>query len=67
MSTVTPDEISMQGSKQRIVAIQPWVAAQLSDLWRQIKANITESVKKKDKQDRVRISQVKPASAHNPT
>ena len=67
MSTVTPDQISMEVSKERAVLIQPWVAAQLSDLWKQIKVNVTESVKKKGKQDHARIFPATPASAHNQT
>lgn len=57
----------MEVSKERTVSVQPWVAAQLSDLWKQMKTNIRQTIVQKDKQDRVRISQVKPASAHNPT
>jgi hypothetical protein len=67
MSTVTPDQISMEVSKERSVLIQPWVAAQLSDLWKQIKVNVTESVKKKGKQDHARIFPSTPAFAHNQT
>jgi hypothetical protein len=67
MSLPTPDQISMEVSKERTVSVQPWVAAQLSDLWKQMKTNIRQTIVQKDKQDRVRISQVKPASAHNPT
>lgn len=67
MSLPTPDQISMEVSKERTVSVQPWVAAQLSDLWKQMKTNIRQTIVQKDKQGRVRISQVKPASAHNPT
>jgi hypothetical protein len=67
MSLPTADQISMEISKERPVLIQPWVAAQLSDLWKQIKSNMQQTIVQKGKQDRVRISQVKPASSHNPT
>jgi hypothetical protein len=67
MSLPTPEQISMEVSKERSVAIQPWVAAQLSDVWKQMKSRIQTTIEQKGKQDRVRISQVKPASAHNPT
>lgn len=67
MSTVTPDQISMEVSKERVLFVQPWVAAHLSDLWQQMKSNLQQTIVKKDKQDRVRSDQVKPASAHNPT
>jgi hypothetical protein len=79
MSSVTPDQILMEGSKQRPLVVPSWVAAQLSDVWQGIKKNLEDSVlnkknleesiikKKKSKQDRVRTSQVMPASAHNPT
>lgn len=67
MSLPTADQISMEMSKERPVSIQPWVAAQLSDLWKQMKTNIHQSIVKKDKQDRARISQSKPASAQNQT
>jgi hypothetical protein len=67
MSLPTADQISMEISKERPVSIQPWVAAQLSDLWKQIKSNMQQTIVQKGKQDRVRISQVKPASSHNPT
>lgn len=67
MSTVTPDQISMEVSKERTLFVQPWVAAHLSDVWQQIKSNLQQTIVKRDKQDRVQISQVKPASAHNPT
>ena len=77
MSSVTPDQILMEGSKQRPLVVPSWVAAQLSDVWQGIKKNLEdsvlnkkileESIVKKSKQDRVRTSQVMPASAHNPT
>ncbi len=67
MSLPTPEQISMEVSKQRSVAIQPWVAAQLSDVWKQMKSRIQSTIEQKGKQDRVRTSQVKPASAHNQT
>ena len=67
MSLPTPDQISMEVSKERPVHIQPWVAAQLSDLWKQMKTNIQQSIAQKDKQGRVRTCQVAPASAHNQT
>lgn len=67
MSTVSPDQISMEVSKERILVIQPWVAAQLSDIWQQMKSNLKQTIERKGKQDRVRTCQVKPASAHNPT
>ncbi len=67
MSLPTPEQISMEVSKQRSVAIQPWVAAQLSDVWKQMKSRIQTTIEQKGKQDRVRISQVKPAFAHNQT
>lgn len=67
MSLPTPEQISMEVSKERVVLIQPWVAAQLSDVWHQMKSRIRTTVEQKYKQDRVRTSQVKPASAHNPT
>lgn len=67
MSSVTPDQILMEGSKQRPLVIPSWVAAQLSDVWQSIKKNIEVSIEKKGKQGRVRTSQVMPASAHNPT
>jgi hypothetical protein len=67
MSLPTADQISMEVSKERAIPIQPWIAAQLSDVWKQMKSNLHQTIVRKDKQDRVRISQVKPASAHNPT
>lgn len=67
MSTVTPDQIAMEVSKERAVFIQPWVAAQLSDLWNQIRINIHQTIVQKDKQDRARIFPEVPASAHNQT
>lgn len=67
MSLPTPEQISMEVSKERSVAIQPWVAAQLSDVWKQMKSRIQTTIEKKGKQDRVRTSQVKPASVHNQT
>ena len=67
MSLPTPEQISMEVSKERAVFIQPWVAAQLSDIWQQMKSRIRTTVEQTYKQDRVRTSQVKPASAHNQT
>ncbi len=67
MSLPTAEQISMEVSKERAIPIQPWIAAQLSDVWKQMKRNIQESIARKDKQDRVRTSQVKPASARNLT
>lgn len=77
MSSITPDHILMEGSKQRPLVVPSWVAAQLSDVWQGIKKNLEdsvlnkkileESIVKKSKQDRVRTSQVMPASAHNQT
>ena len=67
MSTVTPEQISMEVSKERALFIQPWVAAHLSDLWYQMKSNIKQTIVKKSKQDHVRTSQVMPASARSLT
>lgn len=66
MSLPSAEEISMAESKERTLLIQPWVAAQLSDVWQSIKKNIVASMKK-NKSDHVQTSQVMPASAHNQT
>jgi hypothetical protein len=67
MSSVSPDQIMMEGSKERPLVVPSWVAAQLSDVWLSIRKNIETSMKKKDKQDPVRNAQVAPAFSHNQT
>ena len=67
MSSVTPDEILSHGSKERSLFIQPWVAAQLSDVWQGLKKNIRISIARKGKQDLARIYPLEPASARNQT
>jgi hypothetical protein len=67
MQTPSADQISQEVSKERQLLIQPWVAAHLSDVWQSMKTNLSQTIARKDKQDRVRISQVMPASSHNPT
>jgi hypothetical protein len=69
MSSVTPDEILSHGSKARPLYIQPWVAAQLSDVWQSMKKNIQITLvqKQKGKQDLSRIYPIEPASSHNQT
>ena len=67
MPLPTADEILQGVSKERPLLIQPWVAAQLSDVWQSIRLNLIESMKMKGKQGPVQISPVKPASAHNPS
>ncbi len=67
MSSVSPDQIMMEGSKERPLVVAPWVAAQLTDVWLSIRKNLEATMKKKDKQDLVRISPTKPAFSHNQT
>lgn len=68
MPLPSPDEILQGGCKERVLRIQPWVAAHLSDVWQSIQMNIRESiVKKKDIQGPVQTSLTEPASAHNQT
>ena len=66
MSLPTAEQLSMLESKERPLLIQPWIAAHLSDVWQTLKKNL-ESSMRKNKSDRVRTSQVVPASAHSPT
>ena len=66
MSSVSPDTIILEGSKERPLVIPAWVAAQLSDVWQSMKKNIELSMKK-DRRGLVQISPAKPASAHNQT
>jgi len=67
MSTSSPEQILMEGSKERPLVIPSWVAAQLSDLWQSIKRNTEISMKTRDKQGRVQSAQAMPASSHNLT
>ena len=67
MSSVTPDQILSEGSKERVIHIRPWVPAQLSDVWQAMRKNLEQTMKRKDKQGRVQTSQVVPASSHNQT
>ena len=67
MPLPTPDEILQEVPKQRAIAIQPWGAAQLADVWIALQHNIRESIAKKGKPGPSRISLKEPASAHNPT
>ena len=67
MSLPTPDEIRYDTGKERPLIIQPWVLAQLSDVWQGLRINVKESMKRKGKQGREQTSQAKPASVHNQT
>jgi hypothetical protein len=67
MSSVSAEQIVMEGSKERPLVLPSWVAAQLSDVWQSIKKNTVESMKRKDKQGRVQSGPVTPASSHNQT
>ena len=66
MSSVSPEQIVMEGSRERALVLPSWVPAQLSDVWSSMRKNIIESMKK-GKQDPARTSQVMPAFAHNQT
>jgi hypothetical protein len=61
------EDISMEVPKVRKLYIQPWVAAQLSDVWSGMKKQIENSIVRKGKQGRARISPLEPASSHNQT
>jgi hypothetical protein len=67
MPLPSADEILQGGCKERVLPIQPWVAAHLSDVWQSIQKNIRESMKMRDKQGHVQTSPKEPASVHNQT
>lgn len=67
MPLPTPDEILQADPKERRVLVQPWVAAQLSDVWQTLRKNIEAFTEQMGTQGRVRTSQVMPASAPHPT
>ena len=62
MGLPTADDILYEGSKQRVLLIQPWVAAQLYDVWISMKKNIIAQ-----KDNRGPAAPAKPASSHNRT
>jgi hypothetical protein len=39
----TADDILSESSKVRTLTIEPWIAAQLSDLWQGMRENIIQS------------------------
>ncbi len=60
----TPEQIQQTESKSRPLVIEPWVAAYLSRVWKDMKQNIQESIAA-GSLVRPRNDQSEPASAHN--
>lgn len=58
-------EIALEEQKARIIRVEPWIAAHLSDVWQGMKRVLKEEATAVGKQGRDRSGQSKPASSRS--
>ena len=58
-------EIALEEHKARIIRVEPWIAAHLSDVWQGMKKVLKENLTAVGKQEHDRSVQVKPASSRS--
>ena len=58
-------EIALEEHKSRIIRVEPWIAAHLSDVWQGMKKVLKEEVIAVGKQEHDRSGQSKPASSRS--
>lgn len=66
MNTPSPEEIRTTSlAKERVLSVDAWVAAHLSDVWQSIKTQLERKATSWSKMDSGCTSPSKPESSHN--